>query len=126
MHDISVAQAVSADIIEKLRGRKPKKIEIFMEVGKLRFHDTSQVEFWLNELLKKEFGEKLAVKADIKIIEPKIKCRCGFQGSVESVRTDEDSAHHGVYVMNCPKCNSDDYELVSGNECNVKDVRVTE
>ncbi len=126
MHDISVAQSVAGQIIEKLKGRKPKRIEISMQVGKLRFHDTSQVEFWLDELLKKEFGEKLKVKADIRIIEPRIKCSCGFEGPVESVHTDEDSAHHGVYVMNCPKCGSDDYELVSGNECEVKDVRVTE
>jgi Zn finger protein HypA/HybF involved in hydrogenase expression len=130
MHDISVAQAVAGEIIGKLKARggkaRPKRIEISMELGKLRFHDTSQVEFWLNELLKKELGEKLSVKADIKIIEPEIKCRCGYKGKVEDVSADEELSHHGVYVMNCPKCNSDDYELVSGNECRVLNVKVTE
>ena len=128
MHDISVAQAVAGEITEKIRARKgrPRLIDISMEVGKLRFHDTSQVEFWLNEILKKEFGEGLEVKADIKVIEPSIKCVCGYEGSVESVHADHDSAHHGVYVMKCPKCGSDDYELSSGNECRIIDVRVTE
>ncbi len=123
---MSVAQAVSEGIIEKLKGKRPKKIDIKMEVGKLRFHNTDQVEFWLNEILRKEFGDQLSVKADIKVIEPTIKCSCGYNGSVEDVHTDEEGSHHGIYEMKCPKCGSDEYELASGNECNIISVNVTE
>lgn len=126
MHDMSVAQMVAEEIVSKLEGKKPKSIEIEMDVGTLRFHDTSQVEFWVNELLKKEFGNELKVKANIGVIEPMIKCDCGFEGKVYDVHTDDELAHHGIYDMKCPKCSSDEYELSQGNEVVLKKINVTE
>ncbi|MCD6495898.1 MAG: hydrogenase maturation nickel metallochaperone HypA [Candidatus Aenigmarchaeota archaeon] len=126
MHDITVAQSVAEEIIEKLRGKRPKSITVEMDVGALRFHDTTQVGFWLKELLRKEFGKKLRVSSKIGVLEAKIRCECGYEGPVEDIQTDHELMHQGIYTMKCPKCGSEDYELAQGNEIVLKKINVTE
>ncbi len=126
MHDMSVAQMVAEEVTEKLAGKSPKSIEIEMDVGALRFHDTSQVDFWIKELLQKEFGRKLKVKTSIGTLDAKIKCGCGFRGKVYDVEADDELSHHGIYDMKCPSCGSDEYDLVQGNEVLLKRINVTE
>ncbi|MBN1896250.1 MAG: hydrogenase maturation nickel metallochaperone HypA [Candidatus Aenigmarchaeota archaeon] len=126
MHDMSVAQMVADEVISKLEGRKPKSISIEMDVGSLRFHDTSQVGFWLKEFLQQEFGKKLKVSADIEKIDPMIKCSCGYEGAVNEHENDHDLMHQGIFTMKCPECRSDGYEITSGNEVILKKINVTE
>ena len=125
MHDISVAQAVADGIIQKLEGKTAKRIEIDLGVGKLRFHDTGQVSFWINEILKKEFGPGLKVKTTIEVIEPGISCECGFLGPAGSIEISDELAHHGIYEIECPKCGSHEIEIEKGNECLIREVRVS-
>ncbi|UCD03201.1 MAG: hypothetical protein JSV63_01015, partial [Candidatus Aenigmatarchaeota archaeon] len=61
MHDMSVAYSVSEEVKHKLEGKNPKKVDIVMSVGSLKFHDTAQIDFWVRELLQKEFGRELKV-----------------------------------------------------------------
>jgi len=128
MHDMSVAQSVCGEIIPRLKKKKPSRISIEMEVGELRFHSTEQVEFWIKEIMKKEVGEGIEIKVSIEKVEPEIKCRCGFQGKVdhEHVHTTEELSHHGVFEMKCPKCGSEDYEIVKGNDVLLKNVKIAE
>ena len=128
MHDISVAHAVTESIIKKLHKNKVKikkirEIEIGLDLGLLRFHDTEQVRFWINGILKKELGNSVKVKTRFNIIEPVIKCRCGFEGSVNSIKTDEELAHHGIFEIKCPKCKSAEISLEKGNECVISGLR---
>lgn len=123
MHDMSVAYSVSEEVKQKLEGKSPKKIDIVMSVGSLRFHDTSQVDFWIRELLQQEFGKALEVKTNIGTIEAEIKCDCGFLGKVYDVHVDDDLAHNGIFDLKCPKCSSpDEYSLIQGNEIVLKKI----
>ena len=126
MHDISVAQAVVDGIIKKLGGKAKtvKGIEIDLGVGQLRFHDPEQVKFWIDEILKKEIGPGLEVRTRIDVIEPGIRCKCGFKGPAGSVKTSDELAHHGIYEIKCPGCGSHDVEIVKGNDVFIKDVRL--
>lgn len=126
MHDMSVAQMVAEEVISKLEGKKPKSINIEMDVGSLRFHDTSQVEFWIKELLQQEFGKKLKVSADIKKLDSKIRCDCGYEGDADESGNDHELMHQGVFTMKCPGCGSDEYEITQGNEVVLKKINVTE
>lgn len=125
MHDISVARAVADGIIKKLKGKAAKSIEIDLGVGQLRFHDTEQVSFWIIEILKKEYGSGLKVKTKIEVIEPSIECECGFVGPVGSVDTSDELAHHGIYDIVCPECGSNEIEIEKGNECLIREVRIS-
>ncbi|UCD03013.1 MAG: hydrogenase maturation nickel metallochaperone HypA [Candidatus Aenigmatarchaeota archaeon] len=123
MHDRSVAYSVSEEVKQKLEGKSPKKIEIVMSVGSLKFHDTTQVDFWIRELLQKEFGRELKVSTNIGTIDAIIKCDCGFKGKVYDIPVDEDLAHNGIFDLKCPKCSSpDEYNLVQGNEIVLKKI----
>ncbi len=124
MHDVSVAQAVAEAITKRLGGKAAKEIEIDLDVGHLRFHDPKQVKFWINEILKKEIGQGLRIKTNINVIKPGIKCKCGFKGMTDPVKTTEELAHHGVYEVKCPRCGSPDVEIEKGNECILRCVRI--
>ncbi len=126
MHDMSVAQMVVDEVTSRLREKRIKKIEIEMEAGSLRFHDTTQVEFWIRELLRQEFGKNLKVSVKIAKVEPRIKCGCGYRGAVDEEENDHELMHQGIFTMKCPKCSSEDYEIVQGNDVVLKKINVTE
>ena len=126
MHDISVAQAVADSITKKLKekAREAKAIDIDLSVGRLRFHDPEKVRFWINEILNKENGPGLKVTTSIEVIEPSIKCQCGFEGTAGSIDTSEELAHHGIFEIECPECGSHEVEIQHGNEVSIRDVRI--
>ncbi len=126
MHDMSVAQMVTEEVISKLEGKKPKSIGIEMDVGSLRFHDTTEVEFWIKELLRQHFGKKLKVSAEITRIDSKIRCQCGYEGDADESQNDHELLHQGVFTMKCPECDSENYEIIQGNEVVLKRINVTE
>jgi Zn finger protein HypA/HybF involved in hydrogenase expression len=125
MHDVSVAQAIADEVLKRLGGKRPEEIGIELVLGSLRFHDTEQVEFWLNEIMGRELGKSVKITLKARTAEPRIRCRCGYIGKVEDVGTTEELAHHGVYEMKCPKCGSKEYEITSGDECLLKKVTIS-
>ena len=122
MHDMSVAKMVAEEVVSKLEGKKPEKISVEMDVGSLRFHDTSQVEFWIKELLHAELGKKVKVNASINKLRSEIKCSCGFEGKPNEKENNHELLHQGIFTMKCPNCGSDEYELVQGNEVVLKKI----
>ncbi len=122
MHDVSEAQALADAILKAIEGRKPGEIEVDVSLGALRLVSPKEVEFWLKEILRKSLGDGLKVKANITIVNPEIKCKCGFKG--EAVfKTSEETAHFGIYEMKCLECGSEDYEIVKGRECTLLGIR---
>jgi Zn finger protein HypA/HybF involved in hydrogenase expression len=126
MHDMSVAQMVAEEVISKLEGKKPKGIGVEMDVGSLRFHDTAEVEFWIREMLRQHFGRRLRVSADIRKLDARIKCECGYEGDIDESQNDHELLHQGIFTMKCPECDSENYEIVQGNEVLLKKINVTE
>jgi Zn finger protein HypA/HybF involved in hydrogenase expression len=123
MHDFSTAQAFADAITKKVKSKKLKEMQVFIAIGALLGLNPGQVEFWLLEMLKKKFGDKVDIRIFTEVIQPEIKCKCGFAGAVESFEAGHDMAHHGVFEMKCPKCGAEDYEIVKGRETQVSGIK---
>jgi len=124
MHDVSVAQAIAEAILGKVGESRVKELDVRVSLGKLRFHDTKQVEFWIKNILRKSLGSELKVRVNFDTIEPEIRCSCGYSGKVEPSEEAGELAHHGILEMKCPSCGSGEYEIISGRECLVHDVQI--
>ncbi len=122
MHDVAVIQGIADAVAEKLKGKRIKEMQLEIAIGALRFVEEEHAQFWLDELLKKEFGPDLKLKINLETIKPAIRCSCGFSGQVDSFKTTHEMAHQGVFEMHCPKCNSEEFELLHGKECLVKEL----
>lgn len=122
MHDISTAQAVADAIMKSLKGKVPGKLDIELELGKLRFHDPEQVKFWIDEMLRKEMGKDLEINTSISVIDPVITCGCGYEGRAGDDNTESGLSHHGILEIKCPECGSSDNSIKNGNECNLRRV----
>lgn len=120
MHDIAIIQGILDAVLEKSGGKPVKEIRLELEIGALKFVEPENARFWLKEMLKKEFGPGLKTKISIKTIEPKIKCKCGFEGEVKEVHATHDMVHAGIFEMHCPKCHGRDFETVKGTEVLVR------
>ena len=115
MHDIAIIQGILDAVVEEANVKKPKEIMLDVGIGALKHVHADNVKFWLEEMLKKEFGQDLKTKIKVKEISPEIKCKCGFYGVVEDFNVTHDLAHTGLFEMACPKCRGKEYEIVEGN-----------
>ena len=120
MHDIAIIQGILDAVLEHSKGKNVKEIDIGIEIGALKFVDPENAKFWLEEMLKKEFGTNLKTKILIKTIPSAIKCNCGCEGNVEKLHATHDMIHAGLFEMHCPKCNSKDYEITGGEQVLIK------
>jgi Zn finger protein HypA/HybF involved in hydrogenase expression len=124
MHDIALMQSIADAVAEKLKGQKVKEIKLCIAIGALHFVEAEHAKFWLQQLLCKQFGDKLKTKIRVEAIKPEIKCGCGFQGAVKSFETTHEAAHAGIFEIRCPKCGSKEAEIVKGKECVIKEITV--
>ena len=115
MHDMSVADAASREIVRRIGNRKVSEIDVTLELGSLRFHDPRQVRFWIRELVRKELGD-VRVRTAIREIRPEVSCTCGFRGALADHERDDEAAHHGTHLFACPACGSAEISIEKGNE----------
>jgi len=121
-NDIAIIQGILDAVFEKARVLKPKSIKLHICIGALKFVEPENARFWLEEMLKKEFGPDLKLNIKIEIIHPEIKCKCGFTGKVEHFHADHDMVHAGLVEMSCPKCKSEEFDLINGKEVLIKEM----
>lgn len=124
MHDIALMQSIADAVTEKLKGEKVKEIKLGIAIGALHFVDSEHASFWLQQLLRKQFSDKLKTKIRIETIKPEIRCGCGFQGAVEKFNATHEMAHARIFEIRCPKCGSKEAEIVKGKECLIKEIKV--
>ncbi len=115
MHDVSVAEAASGEIVRRIGRKKVSEIDVSLELGALRFHDHRQVRFWIRELVRKELGD-VRVRTSIREIEPEVSCPCGFRGAMAVHGKRGADGHHGTSGFACPSCGSADITIEKGNE----------
>ena len=123
MHDIALMQSIADAVTEKLKGEKVKEIKLGIAIGALRFVEAEHAKFWLQQLLRKQFGDKLKTKISVETVKPEIKCARGFQGAVEKFNATHEMAHAGIFEIRCPKCGSKEAEIVKGKECLIEELR---
>ncbi|MBN2067579.1 MAG: hydrogenase maturation nickel metallochaperone HypA [Candidatus Diapherotrites archaeon] len=123
MHDFSIVQAVVNAVLERAKGRPLSEVEISLAIGRLKHLHDENLLFWVQELLRKEFGQSLRVKLRVEGIDPEIECGCGFRGKVKDFKVTHEMAHQGLFELHCPKCKGTDYELLHGNDAKITEIK---
>ncbi len=93
-------------------------LEVTIEVGKLTMLNPEQLRFLLDVLAENTLLE--GAEVIIEEVPVEIKCHsCDYTGS-----TDLDDSDHYLMIVKCPKCDERNIEIISGQECNVKNIRI--
>jgi len=119
MHELSMADAIVKTVLDVAEKNQAIEIlEVTIEVGKLTMLNPEQLRFLLEVLTE----DTLMKDAEIIIeeIPVEIKCNsCDYTGS-----TDLDDSDHYLMIVKCPKCDERDLEIITGRECNVKNIKI--
>lgn len=119
MHELSMADAIVKTVLDAAEKNQAEEIlEVTIEVGKLTMLNPEQLKFLLDVLTE----DTLLESADIIIeeIPVEIKCNsCSYKGS-----TNLDDSDHYLLIVKCPECGERDLEVISGRECNVKNIKI--
>lgn len=119
MHELSMADAIVKTILDAAEKNQAEEIlEVTIEVGKLTMLNPEQLRFLLDVLAENTLLEGAEIIIDEVPVE--IKCHsCDYTGS-----TDLDDSDHYLMIVKCPKCDERNIEIISGQECNVKNIRI--
>lgn len=119
MHELSMADAIVKTVLDVAEKNQAIEIlEVTIEVGKLTMLNPEQLRFLLEVLTE----DTLMKDAEIIIeeIPVEINCNsCDYTGS-----TDLDDSDHYLMIVKCPQCNERDLEIITGRECNVKNIKI--
>lgn len=130
VHEWALAEAIAMHIARVSKGRSVKRL--VLSIGKLQSVNTEILDFALRELL----NEGNVVVNELKYLNEEIllKCRkCGFEWSplLESLGSEVSECIHFIpevihSYVSCPKCNSRDYDILSGRGVKVVEVVLEE
>ncbi len=113
MHEISVMTQIVQVAIEVIKKNKVDRVkEIYLDVGDLTFLAPKQLEFAF-EVISKDTPLSEA-KLILNSIKPKLKCECGYTGSIK--QEEDPEFHYFLPSYSCPKCSSK-LKIVEGDEC---------
>ncbi|MHA1593719.1 MAG: hydrogenase maturation nickel metallochaperone HypA [Candidatus Baldrarchaeia archaeon] len=123
MHEFSTAQKICGVVLSVASERRAKKVvEVELLIGSLTFLNLDQLKFCLELLFEKTIADGAKIK--IETSPPKIRCNnCGFEGVVE-YRGPEYHTPYFMLSLRCPKCDSEDTEIIGGKELLVKSIKV--
>jgi hydrogenase nickel incorporation protein HypA/HybF len=121
MHEFSIADEIVKAVLNATKKRNGKKVlSVQLEVGELTHLNGEQVAFWVKELFKNSAAESAEVK--IKTIKARIRCKaCGYKGGLKSGQ--EDSFQH-LGLPTCPRCNSFQFQVQTGQGCVLKRIQM--
>lgn len=119
MHELSMADAIVKTVLDVAEKNQAKEIlEVTIEVGKLTMLNPEQLKFLLDVLSEDTLLEGSEIV--IEEIPVKIKCHsCNYSGS-----TDLDDTDHYLMIIKCPECDERNIEVITGRECNVKNISI--
>ncbi|KCZ73410.1 hydrogenase nickel insertion protein HypA [Candidatus Methanoperedens nitroreducens] len=120
MHEVSIAGAIIDAVLDAAKKNNAEKVsEVFIEVGELTALYPDQLRFIFETITAGTVAE--GAKYDIKVIKPMIKCKCSYNGPVESF----EKLHFFMPTIKCPKCGETDVEITAGRECCVKRIKIS-
>lgn len=125
MHEWALAESIILTLVEKAKSENKNVIEsVEIVVGELQGIDIEVFEFALNELRNLAKEENNIIIKNFRIVEEKasFRCnRCGYVWKLDDISLSAEAresihfipeAAHGF--IQCPKCGSHDFEIVSG------------
>ena len=119
MHELSMADAIVKTVLDVAEKNQAEEIlEVTIEVGKLTMLNPEQLRFLLDILKEDTLLE--GAEIIIEEIPVEIKClSCNYTGS-----TNLDDSDHYLMIVKCPDCDERNLEIITGQECNVKNIRI--
>ena len=119
MHELSMADAIVKTVLDAAEKNQAEEIlEVTIEIGKLTMLNPEQLRFLLEVLTEDTLLE--GAKITIEEIPVEIKCNsCNYTG-----KTDLDESDHYLMIVKCPQCDERDLEIITGRECNVKNIKI--
>ncbi len=130
VHEWALAESIATYVARVSKGRKVKRLAL--SIGRLQSIDLEIFDFALRELL----NEGSVVVDELKYLNEEIllKCRkCSFEWSpsLESLGPEVSESIHFIpevihSYVSCPRCNSRDYDLLSGRGVKVVEVVLEE
>ncbi|MCD6508660.1 hydrogenase maturation nickel metallochaperone HypA [Candidatus Poribacteria bacterium] len=122
MHELSVAQEIAHLVLDAASQKGAKSVlKIELEIGELSFLSLEQMRFWLKTCLENTIASE--AKVILSTVKPVVRCdSCGYEGDIQ---VDDDPALHFILpVLSCPRCGSDDVEIVQGRDCVLRRIEV--
>ncbi len=121
MHELSVTSKIVENLLEGVERRNARRVhEVHLVIGKFTFLGIEQVNFSYSLLTK---GTPLEdSKLLIEETDARVKCNsCGYEGAI---KYEEDASYHiALPTLSCPQCKSV-VEVVGGQECLIKKVKM--
>lgn len=123
MHEVSVVSDIVKEILNVLEDYDVEKVEeVTLVIGDLTNLGEEQMEF-AYEIVTRDTvleGSKLAIEKEA----IRVKCeKCGYEGGVESIKSDYDS--HSIPILSCPKCKGK-VKVTAGQTCAVRNLKIVE
>jgi len=120
MHEFSVAEAIVKKTIEIADKKDAKSVEkIKIQKGNLAHINNEQLVFCLDAL--KENSKLLEnVEIEIETTEVTIKCKCGYEGSIE----EKNHLNDIIMALKCPDCGKTDPEIEKGREITIENIEI--
>lgn len=124
MHDVTAAQRIAATILQAASEQDAEKVErIDVALGAMTMIDPEQLTFWLEQVLRGTIAE--GAEVDVEQLGLRVRCRdCGWEGEIEV--PDDPIYHLMPFAPQCSDCGSEDIEVIGGDACVVRAIRVTE
>ncbi len=124
MHDVTAAQRIASTVLEAAHEQEAERVErIEVALGAMTMIDPEQLEFWLEQVLRGTVAEG----AEVQIEQLPLRIRCGACGYEGETPVPDDPIYHLMpFVPECPQCDSDDLEVLGGDACVVRGMRVVD
>jgi len=132
VHEASIAYNIIQIAIKVATENKAKKINrITIVVGELNFLDLEALKFAFEVLVENTMAEK--AELGIKLVPAKFKClKCGEEWEFSSSKIMNNAVNKIHFTpelivdyLKCPRCNSNEFEIINGKELYVENIEVT-
>lgn len=122
MHDVTAAQRIASTILQAAQEQDAERVErVQVALGAMTMIDPEQLEFWLEQVLRGSIAEDAEI--EIEQLPLRVRCTaCGYEGDVEV--PDDPIYHLMAFAPQCPECGSDQLEVLGGDACVVRSIRV--
>jgi hydrogenase nickel incorporation protein HypA/HybF len=124
MHEFATAQSIVRTVTRAAMMNNAKKIlEIRIELGEFTFINPQQLKFVFEIAAKGSPAE--GAELVVSKLPGKIKCtKCGYEGGLKYTGPEIHSSTVAAFVLDCPKCESKETEIIGGRELRIKDIKV--
>ena len=119
MHEFSLASQIFEITMKKAKEHNATKVlSVELVLGELTLAAPEQIGYWLKEMGKGTIAEGLEVVVRDEPAEVRCK-KCGYEGGLEV-----DGMDHFAIAFICPKCGSNEVEILKGKTMLLKRVEM--